>query len=108
MKILSFILTFYILALNVEPILTLIEIGYEDGCCSTILSDGIENQEEDEDGCNDLCNPFLSCSSCLGCPIPISALYLEPFENYTIQSIFYESFTILKYVGAIWQPPKIG
>lgn len=108
MKILSFILSFYVIALNVQPILNLVEIGYEDGCSSTILSDDLENQHEDEDGCTDLCNPFLSCSMCLGFTIPISVLFSGPSEHYMIKQVFYENFTTPQYVSAIWQPPKIG
>ncbi|HLW07179.1 MAG TPA: DUF6660 family protein [Marinilabiliaceae bacterium] len=110
-KILSIILSIYIIALNVQPIMDMVDLGNEDICIASIHNSDAENQqptENDEDGCDDLCNPFMSCTTCLGCTVPVAILFSEPFENHEIQLTFYKNFHSLQYSGSIWQPPKIG
>ena len=76
-------------------------------CTSSCGSDSHEeSQDSNEKNCQDLCNPFLSCSSCSG------------FKTTTLLNIHYQNAIVEKkintyqqsspriYIQSIWNPPK--
>lgn len=110
MKLFSLILSFYILTLNVLPSFGFNSDGSDEEVCAISCCDvGQSDQPSDsEDGCPDLCNPFMSCSTCVGFIFQSFTIEFEAFDltNRTVTD-YYESFA-KRYRTSIWHPPKLA
>jgi|APDOM4702015159_1054818.scaffolds.fasta_scaffold123039_1 hypothetical protein len=103
MKIIAYILSFYILVLTAIP-------------CIDIPQDNLLQKIEQGQNTNgnhqnntDNCSPFWPCSTCIT-PV-ISQAYTLQFNYFSYsQKHFaeYKSDHISNLSSAIWQPPKIG
>jgi hypothetical protein len=103
-KLISAILSLYILALTIVPCCTF------DNCPDdkTKTEQTANHEKGDDDGCGN-CSPFFTCE---GCALPVISFESATF---TIQSpeikITYSSFIqfIISYnYSSIWQPPQLA
>lgn len=112
MKLVSFILSVYVLLLSVQPCCT------EDNCTDEVTVAATEQAaapREDvpklplEKECDTHCSPFYTCGSCAGFT-PAIALYVMPSSIITTTHATFGYTTSLfsEVEHAIWQPPKIS
>lgn len=86
----------------------LADLDNGDTCFLNIHNTDIDNQQPiDNDGCTDICNPFMTCSTCLGCTLPMVVFFSEQLEIIETQHTFFKDSNSRQYSGSIWQPPKI-
>lgn len=108
MRITSILLSIYIFLLASAPLLAVTEVLPEVICCLDVCTDEHDDhQEEKEDGCSELCNPFLSCQCSLGFPTSISdpppIVADTNYGNYNGRlQLLYPSQVIFP----VWHPPK--
>lgn len=108
MRIIAFILSLYVLLLAGFPISGFAELFSESVCCQEVCAEAAaDHQESDEDGCNDLCNPFLSCS----CSIGFTTAHLDittelDSENFGIHIPQLENSYRNQVIFQVWNPPK--
>ena len=103
-KFISFILSFYILALTIVPC-CLYDNCPEDKAKTEQTSN---HKTGDDDGCGS-CSPFFSCEGCLSAsniaePVTFTPhIFLAGGKNYSslVQSILSYDF------HSIWQPPQL-
>lgn len=105
MKIISVILSFYVLLLAAQPCCTGNNCGEDEAEAETEqLSDTAPFQEED--GCMD-CSPFFSCGACVGFTFSTTTFSLATLvdidtnQPFPIVPSFFSEFH-----HTIWQPPK--
>lgn len=110
MKLITVIFAFYIFALNLVPTLDMLfDKQSNDSCLISCCEQQQSNQSSDsEEGCPDLCNPFMSCSTCIGFIFQSFTIEFEAFDltNRTVTD-YYESFA-KRYRSSIWHPPKLA
>ncbi len=70
---------------------------------------GVNNEENNKDsGCNDLCNPFMSCSTCIGFILPICEIKstnVTEVQGLIVASEFEHTNSVS---FSIWNPPKFS
>ena len=92
------------------PAMELIDFNSDTSCC--IISCFADSQEQpsqnDKNDCNDLCNPFLSCSNCFGFTISPFAILAEKPDFIKLDFTDYQSPPPVRYIYSIWHPPKLG
>ena len=98
MKLLSVIFTLYISCLTVQPALALVEIIPEIDCCD----------DADDEGCEDVCNPFLLCDSCIGFTAPNVIACFEPPCYFDKPMTALVLPTLRQPVFDIFQPPRLA
>lgn len=116
MKIFSFIFSFYILFLTVEP--SLRNMGaissQETGtCCGSFCVPIEKNQSENqadnkEDTENKACNPFQSCKCCIGFNPNFVFLTFTPIPLLGQSQTVSNEKIPLQISLDFWQPPKVG
>lgn len=114
MKWLSYIFTFVVVLLTVQPTLVLASENHVSECCGSSCceeenEDSPKDNQKKSNNCKDQnCNPFQSCGCCLGftvksefygvqSPIVQKAILVSRIENF-----------ISQYTPDFWQPPKIA
>lgn len=110
MKILSIVLSVYILALVFLPILELGGKGTQTQSCASscsIVLDG-KNSPSNDNGCDDICNPFMSCCTCLGYSITENILSGEMPKTPNSVDTFYSQIIFSPFSHSIWHPPQLG
>ena len=107
MKIVGFLLAFYLILLSAIPC-----CAY-DNCAEdkADLSAGTEqtaNHQEKEDDCNN-CSPFFNCAACATATISFEPVLFEIFPiNTTSVYTGYLQSAISTVEYDFWQPPKLG
>ena len=97
MKIISIIFALYIGFLTFHPVLEMLELSMEIECC-----------DDADEGCDDVCNPFLLCDCCIGFTTPNVIADFDP------PCYFDEPMTALvlpalrQPVFDIFQPPQLA
>lgn len=110
MKNITFLLSIYILLLNFQPILSLLNISnkFENICFEKNNCDKKDNNSKSKDNTeNRICNPFFNCSYCQG-------FYLTDF-TLNIKFIDFEIASKIKYIEKLksifitdyFIPPKL-
>lgn len=82
-----------------------------ESCCSHTCSDDdtSNNDENDEKGgCDDLCNPFMSCSTCVGFTVPIFEVHSSKVTEVPELIIALEREHTNSVTVSIWNPPKFS
>lgn len=116
MRSFAFIMTLVLLTLTFEPAISAlltkesVDTACCDRCCKpTEDKQDDQNQEGDNDkSCDSNCNPFQSCSTCLG----FIADY--PKINFTARPPISRELSLLtlqmkpQFYPDFWQPPKIA
>jgi len=100
-KILSFILIFYILLISSHP------------CCdegdrvyTNLTEQGVGDSNDD---CPDLCSPFFTCGSCSGFSNPDHLSLIDPkLVLLDEEKLLFSSPFDFDYINNIWRPPKIN
>jgi len=100
-KILSFILIFYILVISSQP------------CCDekeSVFTYLTEQGDGDfNDNCTDLCSPFFTCGSSTGFSNPDHLSLIDPELVLLDEELpIFSSPGDFDYINNIWQPPKIS
>ena len=110
MKFLTFILSFYIFSLAVMPAIQVLNSKAVEECCEGCCNEekSTDSKETPSKDCQTACNPFLSCSSCLGFTAQVFTVSLEPKEVTSIDHYIYKAQAIQSIATSIWQPPKIS
>lgn len=109
MKLLSFILSLYVFSLVTEPILGTIDLIPGSMCCQDFCANDKEQEQhsdQNEDGCNELCNPFLSCHCGFGFTASLIYIPLKTFSPFTEENREYQQSVSLQYFHSVWHPPK--
>ncbi len=104
MKILAYILSFYITFLQVIPCVD----HLEDNCMQTYQVSQLNNDSQSQHS-SDYCSPFCTCNCCSS-PI-IHQVHNIHFECFTYSKKHTTNFIpvhINELSTSIWQPPKIA
>ena len=113
MKLTAFILSVYIFFLAMQPALTAIDFPIKmeccSGCCGSDCEKSQSEQQQDND-CNGICNPFLSCNcvTCVGFMFSFNLSLPAPVQQVTDNVTVYIFSAIPKIAIPIWHPPKIS
>lgn len=113
MKWLSYILTFVVVLLTVQPMFVLASEKPVSECCGSSCCDEEEDAPKDtqkKDGdCKDQnCNPFQSCGCCLGFTVKSGFFGVEPPVIQKAILISRIENSISQYTPDFWQPPKLA
>lgn len=111
MRVLATIMSFIVLFLSVQPAFSSMEEKQMDQCCAgSCHTDSSKSKETPaKNSCGDNCNPFQSCSSCVGFTLVsyqieiAECAFTENQINYTNQ--VHPQFS--QFIPDFWQPPKI-
>jgi hypothetical protein len=112
MKIVAFILSFYLLFLAIEPGLKAMSLSESEqsGCCSDSSCEPIEKKQPEKRGCDDNqgCNPFQSCKTCTAFTSAVVCLNFIP--NIVFSKLHTEKQDKVPPQITIdfWHPPKIA
>jgi hypothetical protein len=108
MKMIAFLLSLYVLLLASFPISGFAGLFGESVCCQEVCVEAAaEHHQSEEGGCDDLCNPFLSCS----CSIGFTAAQLNTSPdldsgNYGVHINQMEDSYLNQVIFQVWNPPK--
>ena len=95
----------------IMPVFQLIGFGFDIQCCSTLNVASADSQDQptdDKETCNDICNPFLSCNTCLGFIVTGTNKVTFTLNLSELQpSVCFESPS-MEFPYTIWHPPKLG
>lgn len=102
--------------LNAAPMVDLAlcdseELANVENCCSQSCGGGGSTNNdgnEEDDGCNDLCNPFMSCSTCVGFTMPLFEIKSSVVTEVPELIIAMEREHTNSVSFSIWNPPKIS
>lgn len=107
MRIIASILSMYILLLASVPTLGAVGMLPQVNCCLDVCEEEDHQEGKEEDACHDICNPFLSCSCCLGFTMPLvktTPPYLT--DPYPTQNSWIVSRVSTPFLFPIWHPPR--
>ena len=106
MKLLSIIFCTFIIFLQISPLLESSDMCEESECSISYDSSESNSNNEDEDCCGS-CNPFISCSTCIGFNLPTT--YVVTSETVTYGSLFSQYFPSesICHTWPIWHPPQV-
>lgn len=112
MKWLSYILTFVVVVLAIQPTLALVsEKPVSEYCGSSCCYDVQDAPKDTENKSGDFkdqnCNPFQSCGCCLGFTVKSGFFGMQPpmINKSTLVSCIENSSS--QFTPDFWQPPKI-
>lgn len=107
MKIVGFLLAFYLILLSAIPCCALDNCA-DDKTDLSVNKELASNQEEENGDCNN-CSPFFSCEGCATATIAFEPTSLEIFPI-KISSVYtgYVQTAISEVEYDFWQPPKFG
>ena len=104
MKILCFILSFYVLVLSTFPCCA------EDYCNDEIKTEHSNNHSQDhkDTDCNG-CSPFITCGTCFGFTLSNTAYNFQLLTTFVEKQInLCQQNYVENYFAEIWNPPKIS
>jgi hypothetical protein len=105
MKVVSFILSIFILILSVTVYST------NDNCNDDVKTEQTSNHhtsQENHNHCSDNCSPFLICNTCLGFINNAQFINIEPsFFLIEEKHSAFNSNRITTFCTSFWQPPKV-
>ena len=104
MKILSFILSLYVLFLAAVPCCT------DDNCNDEIKTVNVDNHSQDhKDSDGNTCSPFFTCGTCSGLVFIRTEVEFKkvPFIKGKLIAVYKSQFAD-DFFAKIWQPPKIS
>lgn len=107
MKIVGFLLAFYLILLSAIPCCAFDNCS--DDKTALYVTGEQDSNHEKEDGDCDNCSPFFNCEGCATATIAFEPASLEFFP--IISSSVYTGFIQLALPGVeydFWQPPKLG
>lgn len=110
MKSISYILTIVVLLLTVQPTLVLASEKPVSECCGSSCDENDapkDTQKKDGDCKDQNCNPFQSCSACLGFTVKSGFYGVQPPVNQKATLVSSIENSISQYSRDFWQPPKI-
>ena len=116
MKIFSFIFSFYILFLAVEPgvrTLSFVE-GQEISCCGDKSCRPIEKQQpeskQEKKGCDETnnCNPFQTCNNCIAFTSDIVSPTFSLIISFSKANTENKEKLLPAMALDFWQPPQIA
>jgi hypothetical protein len=109
MKIIALLLSLYIFLLAGAPAWGEVGLFPQANCCLDICTDKQEEHaEEEEDGCDDVCNPFQSCSCCLGFTMqPLDPVKAWVPDSYATQNDRIHAYLSLQLIFPVWHPPRV-
>ena len=87
------------------------ELAKVKNCCShTCDGDDTKsnNGNEEDRGCNDLCNPFMSCSSCVGFTVPLFEVKTPVMTELLELILALEREHTNSVSFSIWNPPRLS
>jgi hypothetical protein len=106
MKLLSLVLSLYIFSLVTAPVLGTLDLPAESMCCQDFCTtENEQHNDQGDDGCTEMCNPFLSCACCIGFTAPLLINPLKPFSPFTEENSKHQQSISLQYIHSIWHPP---
>jgi hypothetical protein len=111
MRIFAAILSFHLFMIATQASDVVLSVfSQKQECCSHCDNAGNENPvpQQQDNSCNALCNPLLSCGACLGFTFSFSPLSLAPIPLVTEHTAIYIPSAISEIALPIWQPPKIS
>ena len=115
MRVISYILAFYMLFLAIEPGLSSILSSNQEAtdCCSTTCKPGetdeTENEaKEGEQDENSVCNPFQFCKCCLGFNAEFACQQVDPLRPSSKLSLTIGEKVPPQITVDFWQPPKLS
>ena len=116
MKIFSFIFSFYLLFLAVEPGMRALSFTEEQqtGCCNDKSCQPIEKQQpekkQEKKDCNDTntCNLFQTCGNCIAFTSDFVCLNLSPIIAFSQPHTENKDKVPPAIALDFWQPPKIA
>ena len=97
MRVLTIIFTLYIGLLTVQPVLALVELTAEIECC-----------DDNGEGCEDVCNPFLLCDCCIGFTASALSADFEPARYFDEPMSALVLPALRQPVFDIFQPPQLA
>ncbi len=103
MKIISFILSLYIFSLVTAPVLDALDLLPVSMYCQDFCT---TEEEQDDYGCDELYNPFLSCNCGYGFIVPHINNSLTTFSPFKAKNSEYAQSVPIQYIHSIWHPPK--
>ena len=112
MRILSIILSLFIFALSISPVLGMIEDNTDKRCstpcCTVPMAQGQSTESGDESSSKGLCNPFtVACSACTGFTLQAVVALSNPIEHIIVEFTFYAQLASQQFAHSIWEPPKV-
>lgn len=112
MNFFSLITAFYIGLLSVMPALEVTAVLPEVLCCQDKdqkheCNEEHEGENEKEQGCSDLCNPFLSCRCAIGFTIGHALLAMNNHQWASDAKAEIKNFIPFLFSPQIWNPPKV-
>ncbi|MBK7477488.1 MAG: hypothetical protein IPN74_10635 [Haliscomenobacter sp.] len=111
MKLLAGILALTVLFLSVQPAFALFVRQMETTCCGGCCA-GEENRPVAgfpfQNDCDDQCNPFMSCCSCIHCSenLSISNPALPEFKGADLPSV--REQVSCSFYADFWHPPRMA
>jgi len=101
-KILSYILAFYIILLSAVPCCAF------DNCPDDKIESSTQQQESNDKDCGN-CSPFFNCEGCAMTLINFEPIQFEiPFPPIVSVYTGYIQLSLPKVNYEFWQPPKLG
>lgn len=112
MRFLAIILSVFILSLNMAPVMDMIGLNTDSenliSCCAPVSQEKPASDEDGNSPGKKLCNPFMSCTACVGFTLDDVATFSELIESFTETSAFYLQPASQQLTHSIWHPPKIA
>ena len=114
MKRLSYIFTFFVVFLTIQPTVALINETPETSCCGSSScgnedEDSTPDSKHDKGDCKDQnCNPFQACGSCLGFTVINGFYQIKTTIVQKSSPVFFTENFISQFSPDVWQPPKIS
>ena len=100
MKLASFFFGLFILLLSVQPSFSLSENSSD--------YEFVDNCEDDSKECENGCNPFLVCDSCIGYTVTMPNLFNWKLVGTKTLSIPQINPLVYQSVPDVFRPPQIG
>jgi hypothetical protein len=111
MRLLSIILSFHILFLTINPVLSSTPVSSEveqcdESCCST-SKEKQKSDKQSNDCCNSICNPFMICCNCNA--LTNQAQHISaPFIYSNQKFIIVSETNNFDFLSDAWNPPKMA
>lgn len=111
MKLLSYLLAFFVVFLTIQPTIALANEKPETNCCgSSCCSEEEETPKDTKQNKNDCsnqnCNPFQSCGCCIGFTVKAGFNQIQPPIVQQPLHVSKVESSISHYSPDVWQPPK--
>lgn len=104
MKVLAFILSFYVLVLAAMPC---VDVPKDNNLHNFELTNSLSDHHEHE---NDLCSPFCTCDCCVSPIINNLTVYFTFICSPLAQKLTkeYDNSFVSSPITTIWHPPKLS